>query len=101
MRLINTYERKITNPNGYRISKSFRNRYTNILPFDETERVEILRNFILARAILMPLTKLCLLSSALESTLVDFWQAILHKESRLIVCLSLEEEGGKQKVYPY
>ncbi|XP_060776894.1 tyrosine-protein phosphatase non-receptor type 6 [Neoarius graeffei] len=99
---------------GMRPENKSKNRYKNILPFDETRVVlqggdpnMVGSDYINANYIKNKMCESCppkvyiACQGCLATTVNDFWQMVWQEESRVIVMTTREVEKGRNKCVPY
>lgn len=75
-----------------------KNRHKKLLPYDQTRSCKELDGFYInASDVHTPVQSYLVTQGPLEHTISDFWQAILHKDSRVIVTLCMPTEEGQDK----
>ncbi len=79
-----------------------KNRYGNVIPFDHN-RVKIPKqnDYFNGSWVDVDKDKFIVTQGPLENTVEDFWSAIIHHQSYLIVALAKDFENGKPKCHPY
>lgn len=79
-----------------------KNRNHHLFAFDETRSCQDIPNFYInANDVLTPAQNYMVTQGPLDTTVKDFWKAILHKNSRVIVTLVMAVEEGKDKCASY
>lgn len=75
-----------------------KNRYGFFLAFDDTRTGRDLKDFYVnANDVHTPMHEYIVTQGPLEHTVGDFWRAVLHRKSKLIVTLVMAQEEGKEK----
>jgi len=78
------------------------NRNSTLLCFDETRSCKDLDGFYInANDVYTPVQNYMVTQGPLETTVGDFWKAVLHNNSDLIVTLVMHIENGKNKCASY
>lgn len=79
-----------------------KNRNSHLFAFDETRSCQDIPNFYInANDVLTPVQSYMVTQGPLDTTITDFWKAILHKNSSVIVTLVMAVEDGKDKCASY
>lgn len=79
-----------------------KNRNGHLFAFDETRSCQDIPNFYInASDVLTPSQNYMVTQGPLDTTVADFWKAILHKKSSVIVTLVMAIEDGKDKCSSY
>ncbi len=79
-----------------------KNRNRHLFAFDETRSCRDIENFYVnANDVETPLQSYMVAQGPLDDTVVDFWKAILHKNSQIIVTLVMAQEEGREKCASY
>uniref|UniRef100_A0AAY5EZF0 protein-tyrosine-phosphatase n=1 Tax=Electrophorus electricus TaxID=8005 RepID=A0AAY5EZF0_ELEEL len=99
---------------GMRPENKSKNRYKNILPFDETRVIlqdrdphvvgsdYINANYVKVNLIIISPSKFYIAcQGCLATTVNDFWQMVWQEESHVIVMTTREVEKGRNKCVPY